>query len=492
MTQAPSTPTSAPPASTSALPNDNAPRAIFEALKRAWRDQGGLTYEQRMDYLDKLGDALERYEERLATAVSADFGNRSKYETAMAEVFIPISGVKYVRRHLRSWMRSERRGVSWIFLPASNKIIHQPLGVVGIIAPWNYPIQLSIVPLIYAIAAGNRVALKPSELTPRTSEVLAELIAEVFPRDLVGVVIGGPDVGVAFSKLPFDHLFFTGSTSVGRHVMRAASDNLVPVTLELGGKSPVIVAPGYPMDKAVERIAQGKLFNAGQTCIAPDYALVPEGQVDAFVAAFQAQVKAYYPSLADNSDYTSIVSERHYDRLVQLVAEARAKGAKVIEVNPAGESLAPASRKLAPTLVIDAPDDSGIMQDEIFGPLLPIVTYKTIDEAIAYINDRPRPLALYHFDRDHDRTKRVLQKTTSGGACVNDTLLHVGQEDLPFGGVGPSGMGAYHGPEGFQTFSHKKAVFHQARLNSAGMLAPPYGKTLERLMNLLIGKANRK
>ncbi|MFO0744673.1 MAG: coniferyl aldehyde dehydrogenase [Myxococcota bacterium] len=478
--------------SPAALPADNAARAVFETLKRAWREQSGLSYEQRMDYLDKLHDAVKRYEERLSAAVSADFGNRSKFETAMAEIFVVLASIKYIRRHLKTWMRSERRAVQWIFLPAKNKVIYQPLGVVGIIGPWNYPIQLLLIPLAYAIAAGNRVALKPSELTPKTTDVTAELVAEVFPRDLVGVVTGGPEVGVAFSKLPFDHMFFTGSTSVGRHVMRAAAENLVPVTLELGGKSPAIIAPDYPMEKAVERIVSGKLFNAGQTCIAPDYALVPAARMEAFVEAFQAQVKAFYPTLAQNVDYTSIISDRHYQRLVGLVAEARTKGARIVEANPAGETLAPESRKIAPTLVIGAPDDTTIMQDEIFGPLLPVVPYGSFDEAIAYVNDRPRPLALYHFDRDGERTRHVLARTTSGGACVNDTLLHVGQEDLPFGGVGPSGMGAYHGPEGFQTFSHKKAVFQQARLNSAGMLAPPYGKNLERLMNLLIGKANRR
>ncbi|MCC6624202.1 MAG: coniferyl aldehyde dehydrogenase [Deltaproteobacteria bacterium] len=484
------TPTTPTTPSTKELPAQ--PRAVFETLKRAWREQGGLSYEQRMDYLDKVGDALKRYEERLAAAIDKDFGNRSKYETAIAEMFTTLNALRYVRRHLRGWMRPERRAIEWVFLPGRNQVVHQPLGVVGVIGPWNYPVYLVLVPLIYAIAAGNRVAIKPSEITPHTTEVLAELIAEVFPRDLVGVVTGGPDVGAAFTKLPFDHLFFTGSTSVGRHVMRAAAENLVPVTLELGGKSPCVVAPEFPIEKAAERIMAGKCLNAGQTCIAPDYALVHESRVEAFVQACEAVVRRSYPTLAKNPDFTSIVSERHYTRLRGLVEEARGKGARVVELNPAGEALPAEGRKIAPTLVIGAPDDTGVMQDEVFGPIMAVVPYKTVDEAIAYVNDRPRPLALYYFDRDGARIKRVLRSTTSGGVTVNDTMLHIAQDDMPFGGVGPSGMGSCHGVEGFLTFSHKKAVFHQARFNTAGLLSPPFGKALDRLLNLLVGKANRR
>ena len=474
-----------------ALTEDPA-RAAFDRLKTAWREHQGLSYQERMRLLERFADALVQWEERLATAISEDFGNRSRHETAIAEVFVTLAGIRYIRKHLRSWMRPDARETSWVFLPAKNRVIHQPLGVVGVISPWNYPLQLALIPIAYAVAAGNRVVLKPSEITPRTSETLAAMLAEVFPADVVTTVLGGPEVGVAFSRLPFDHLFFTGSTSVGRHVMRAAAENLVPVTLELGGKSPALVHADYPLDKAAERIAVGKLFNAGQTCVAPDYALVREDQVEAFAGAFRAVVSRLYPRLADNPDYTSIVSERHYRRLVGLVDEAKTKGARVIEVNPAGETLDPAARKLAPTLVIGAADDAAILQDEIFGPLLPIVAYRRLEDAIEYVNARPRPLALYYFDRDGDRTRKVLSQTTSGGACVNDTLLHVGQDDLPFGGVGPSGMGSYHGPEGFFTFTHKKAVFFQARLNSGALLSPPYGSTIDRLMNLLVGKNKRR
>ncbi len=465
--------------------------AAYTRLRAAWDDEGGLDYAQRVQYIDRLREAIERWEEPLAAAVSEDFGHRSRHETAAAEIFPAIGTAKYIRKHLRGWMRGEKRHTSIVFAPAKNRVMMQPLGVVGIIAPWNYPIQLAMVPLLFAIAAGNRVLIKPSELTPRTSDAIARMIAEVFPADVVSVVEGGPEVGVAFSKLPFDHIFFTGSTAVGRHVMRAAAENLVPVTLELGGKSPVVIHADYPMDKAVDRIVFGKLLNAGQTCIAPDYILCPEGQEERFEQVFRETVTRYYPSLADNRDYTSIVADRHYDRLCRLRDGAREAGARVVEVNPRGEELPKSGRKLAPTLLFGVPEGAEILEEEIFGPLLPVVPYRTLDEAIAYVNARPRPLALYYFDHDDARVERVLAKTTSGGAAVNDTLLHVAQEDLPFGGVGPSGLGSYHGVEGFRTFSHAKGVFEQARLNTAGLLTPPYGKFMNRMMNLLIGKARR-
>ena len=467
-------------------------RPVFERIATAWRQHLGLSYAERIALLDRLHDGTKRWEERLATAIDEDFGSRSKIETAMAEVFIALASIKYIKRHLKSWMRPEARETSWVFMPAKNRVVYQPKGVVGVISPWNYPLQLALVPIAYAIAAGNRVILKPSELTPKTSDALADMLGEVFPPDICAVITGGPEVGIAFSKLPFDHLFFTGSTTVGRHVMRAAAEHLVPVTLELGGKSPVVIHADYPLDKAAERVAVGKLLNAGQTCVAPDYVLVPEGKEDAFVQAFSAAVARLYPTLADNPDYTSIVSDRHYQRLARLRDEARDKGAKVVEVNPANETLAPAKRKLAPTLILSTPETCEVLQDEIFGPLLPVIPYGRLEDAIAHINARPRPLALYYFDRDDDRIKKVLTDTTSGGACINETMLHVGQDDLPFGGVGPAGMGAYHGREGFLTLSHAKAVFHQSRLNSTGLLAPPYGTKIERMLNLLIGKARRR
>ena len=465
--------------------------AAFTRLREAFARDGGLAYGERVAWLDRLKEAIIRWEEPLAGAISEDFGHRSRHETSVAEIFPSLGTIDYVRKHLRGWMRGESRATSILFAPAKNRIMSQPLGVVGVIGPWNYPVQLALIPLAYAIAAGNRVLLKPSEMTPRTSDALHRMIAEVFPPDVVAVVEGGVEVGAAFSRLQFDHLFFTGSTTVGRHVMRAAAENLVPVTLELGGKSPVILHRDYPMAQAVDRVVFGKMLNAGQTCIAPDYVLCPEGQLAEFEACFRAAVARMYPTLLENPDYTSIAADRHYDRLVRLRDGAAAAGARVVEVNPSAEPLPRERRKLAPTLLFDVPADTEVMQDEIFGPLLPVVPYGQLDDAIAFVNARPRPLALYYFDRDKDRIDRVLTRTTSGGACINDTLLHVAQEDLPFGGVGPSGLGAYHGVEGFRTFSHAKGVFEQTRLNSAGFLSPPYGKLVNTLLDFLIGKARR-
>jgi len=460
----------------------------FAALKTGWEEAGGLNYEQRMDALTRLLDATRRWEGRIADAIDADFGARSRHETAMAEVFVVVSYIKYVQKHLKRWMRPSRRHVDMLFKPAANEVLYQPLGVVGVIAPWNYPVQLALVPLASALAAGNRVLLKPSEITGQTAEVMTDMMAELFSPRVVGVVNGGADVGAAFSRLPFDHLFFTGSTGVGRHIMRAAADNLTPVTLELGGKSPTIVHRDYPIDKAAERIAVGKCLNAGQTCIAPDYVLCPRDQVDAFVAAFEDVVGKAYPTLGDNPDYTAILNDAHYQRVASYVAEAREADVRAVEVNPAGEDLPAAGRKIAPTLLVDPPDSLRVMQDEIFGPVLPIVPYDHLDDAIRYVNDRPRPLALYYFDRDKHRVKRVLQDTISGGVSVNETMLHIIQDDMPFGGVGPSGMGAYHGREGFETFSHRRAVFRQARLNTVGLLLPPYGGRIDKLLDFMIGR----
>ena len=463
-------------------------RDRFDVLKAAYKDSGQLDYDERIDVLDRLLDATRRWESRVADAINADFGTRSRHETAMAEVYFTVSAIKYIKKHLKSWMKPQSRHVGLVFKPATNKVQHQALGVVGVIAPWNYPFQLSLTPLVTAVAAGNRVLLKPSELTPKTAETITNMLAEVIAPTIVDVVNGGTDVGVAFSRLPFDHLFFTGSTQVGRHVMRAAAENLTPVTLELGGKSPTIIHGDYPLEQAAARVASGKLVNAGQTCIAPDYVLVPRGSDKTFASLFQQSATRYYPSLANNPDYTSIVSDRHYKRLVGLIEDAKDKGATIVEVNPAQEALPTDGRKIAPTLILDATDEMKVMQEEIFGPILPVVTYDSLEDAIAYVNERPRPLALYYFDRSKTRAARVLDETVSGGACVNDTLLHVAQEDMPFGGVGPSGMGSYHGYEGFERFSHKKSVFHQSRINGAALLNPPYTSRLDKLLSFMIGR----
>jgi len=467
-------------------PSNEALADVLRRMKEAQRKSGAPTYEERIASLEKLEHALLSRKNAIADAVSRDFGNRSRHESMVSEIFIVLGAIKHAKAHLREWMEPEERETSFVFLPARVELRPQPLGVVGIISPWNYPVQLALSPLVGVLAAGNRAIIKPSELVPETAALLRDLVAETFPPDQVTVITGGPDVGEAFSRLPFDHLVFTGSTRVGKIVMRAAAENLVPVTLELGGKSPTIVARDFSMKTAAERIAAGKLFNAGQTCIAPDYVMVPAGTRDAFVEAYKAAVAKMYPSLEKNPDYTSIVNDKHRSRVEGYVQDAKTRGARVVEINPAAEGL-DGTRKMAPALVLDPTDEMMVMQEEIFGPVLPVITYQSLDEAIAYVNDRPRPLALYLFSNDRNTIDRVLTGTVSGGVTVNETMLHVTQDDLPFGGIGPSGMGAYHAKEGFDSFTKKKPVFRQARLNTTGLLRPPYGKTVDRLLKFLLG-----
>jgi coniferyl-aldehyde dehydrogenase len=460
-------------------------RAIFDAQRAAFLRAGPPSLKERRAALKSLGEAIGRSTDRLAAAISADFGNRSRYETELGEVVPAQSAIRHSLRQLRRWMRPKRVSVGLELMPASARILYQPLGVVGIISPWNYPFNLAIVPLVAALAAGNRVMLKPSELTPRTSSFLAEFLAGLFPTEQVAVILGGPEIGQLFAGLPFDHLLYTGSTAVGRRVMQAAAENLTPVTLELGGKSPCILGEDAPLQSAVESIVYGKLLNAGQTCIAPDYVLLPEPALDEFVGLATATVQKFYPTLAGNPDYSSIVDERHYRRVAQYVAEAKASGARVIEINPGRETLPAEARKLLPTLVIEPRDDLAVMREEIFGPVLPIKTYRALDQAIDYVNHHPRPLALYYFGADAGKRDEVLRRTVSGGASVNTTLFHFAAENLPFGGVGPSGIGAYHGEFGFQTFSHRKGVFLQSRLNAARLLYPPFGLLTDWMLRIL-------
>jgi coniferyl-aldehyde dehydrogenase len=460
-------------------------RATLETQRAAFLRAGAPALEQRRADLAKLRDAIRQKTDRLADAISADFGNRSRYETELAEVFPALSAIRHASSHLGNWMRPKKVSVGLELMPAGARILYQPVGVVGIISPWNYPFQLAIMPLIAALAAGNRVMLKPSELTPRTSDFIAEFLASLYPPEQVATVVGGPDVGQAFARLPFDHLFYTGSTAVGRLVMQAAADNLTPVTLELGGKSPCIIGEDATLPAAVESIVYGKLLNAGQTCIAPDYVLLPESRREDFIRLATETVQKFYPTLAANPDYTSIVNERHYRRIAQYVEEARAKGTRLVEINPAHETLPADSRKLPPTLVVDPADDLSVMHEEIFGPVLPVKTYAGIDEAIDYINARPRPLALYYFGADAGKRDEVLRRTISGGVSVNETLFHVVVENLPFGGVGASGIGAYHGEFGFQTFSHRRGVFLQSRINAARFLRPPFGRVADMMIKFL-------
>ncbi|MEZ4319513.1 MAG: coniferyl aldehyde dehydrogenase [Myxococcota bacterium] len=461
-------------------------QAALDEQRAAFARQPNPTAAERDRWLATLLSVVLDHKQRFVEAISADFGNRSAHETLGAEVMVTAAGIRYLRQHLKEWMAVEPRHISLLFAPARGEVRYQPKGVIGVISPWNYPLQLALVPVATALAAGNRVLLKPSELSPATSALMQELLHAAFPRDLVQVVTGGPDVGAAFAGLKLDHLMYTGSTHVGRLVMLAAAQNLVPVTLELGGKSPAIVHPDAPFKVAVERVAFGKVLNAGQTCVAPDYALVPRAMEARFVDALAARFAEMLPTLATNRDYTSIINERHRARVAGLVEDARAKGARVREVNPASEDLT-GSGKVAPTILQGVSDDMEVMHEEIFGPVLPVVPYDTLDDAIAYVNARPRPLALYYFDTNAGRVDKVMSATHSGGACVNDVALHVGQDDLPFGGIGPSGLGAYHGREGFLAFSHAKSVFHQRRLRLTQLFNPPYGATIDAILKVLVG-----
>ena len=467
-----------------AAPTSGDLAGAFERQRRALHAGKSLPYGERMAALATLASLLKTNAQALCTAVDRDFKGRAFQETRLLEIFPALEAIRHARRHLRRWMRPQRRPTSLWFLPGRSRLMFQPLGVVGIVVPWNYPVYLAIAPVVAALAAGNRVLVKMSEAAPATGELLARLVAERFDPERLAVVNGGVDAARAFVSLPFDHLLFTGSTEVGRDVMRSAAANLTPVTLELGGKSPAIVGRDIAVAEAADRIVYGKCLNAGQTCVAPDYALVPEERLEEFAAAARASVARLYPRLADNPDYSAIINARHHARLAAYLDEARAQGARVEAINPAGEDFA-GSPKMAPHLVFDARDSMRLMREEIFGPILPLVPYGTLDEAIAFVNARARPLALYVFDHDRAAIGRVLAETVSGGVTVNETILHLAQEELPFGGVGASGMGAYHGRAGFETFSKAKPVFFQSRLNALKLFRPPYGARFERLLKLL-------
>jgi coniferyl-aldehyde dehydrogenase len=452
-------------------------QSAFALQRKAFQANPMPSAEQRIQWLNMLRDQLRNERQALIDAISKDFSNRSADETLLAELMPSLHGIHYASKRIKKWMKPSKRSVGMQFMPAQAKVIYQPLGVVGVIVPWNYPLFLAIGPLTGALAAGNRVMIKMSESTPATSQLIKDMLGKIFPEDLVSVVQGEADVGVAFSKLPFDHLLFTGATSIGKHVMRAAADNLTPVTLELGGKSPAIVSADVPLDHAAERIAFGKTLNAGQTCVAPDYVLCPRDRVDGFVEAYRKAVASFFPKLTDNPDYTAIINDRQHARLQSYLQDAESKGATLIHLFPEGQG-----RRLPQTVLLNVNDDMRIMQEEIFGPLLPIIPYDKIEDAFAYIAERDRPLALYYFGYDKQEQQRVLHETHSGGVCLNDTLLHVAQDDMPFGGVGPSGMGHYHGHEGFLTFSKAKGVFIKQSYNAAKMIYPPYGGLLHKLV----------
>lgn len=477
----------APKVAGSELDSSAEMQRVLEAQKSAHTKEGPPSADKRIEWLDRAIALLAGHKDAIAEALREDFGHRSVQSTLLTDVAGSISPLKHAKAHLKTWMKREKRSVSPALLGllgAKAYVEYQPKGVVGVISPWNFPVNLTFTPLAGIFAAGNRAMIKPSEYTPRSSELMARMFRSAFDETEVAVFTGGPDVGAAFSKLAFDHLLFTGATSIAYHVMRAAAENLVPLTLELGGKSPVIVGDSADLNLTAKRVMMGKTLNVGQICLAPDYVFVPSSKSRDFVAAADSAVRAMYPTLKDNPDYTSVINQRHYDRLTGYLEDAKAKGAELIELNPAKEDFRQQPFwKIPPTLVLNPTDDMAVMKDEIFGPIMPVKTYEAVDDAISYVNEHARPLGLYYFGSDAEERKRVLSRTTSGGATVNDVVMHVSMEDLPFGGIGPSGMGAYHGIDGFRTFSHPKAVFQQAKMDVTAMLRPPYGEKIQKALD---------
>ncbi|MGV3479248.1 MAG: coniferyl aldehyde dehydrogenase [Sphingobium sp.] len=456
-------------------------QAVLDAQRAAFMAELPVPIAIRKDRLKRCVALLVDNSDALCDALSDDFGHRSREQSQITDIVASIRALKHAIAHVDRWARPERRKLDFPLglLGARAHVEYQPKGVVGVISPWNFPVQLTMGPIGGAFAAGNRVMVKSSEYTPGVAALLEEIAPRYFDATELAFFSGGPEVGKAFSALPFDHLIFTGATAIGRHILHAAADNLTPVTLELGGKSPTIIGRGANIAQASERIALGKMLNAGQICLAPDYLLVPEENEAAMVEGVKAAASALYPTLLANPDYTSVVNGRHVTRLKAHLDDARAKGAEVIEVNPAGEDFASSNGQKMPLHIVrNVSDEMTVMQEEIFGPILPVKTYRAVGEAIDYVNAHDRPLGLYYFGGDAAEERMVLDRTISGGATVNDVIFHVSMEDLPFGGVGPSGMGSYHGQDGFRTFSHAKSVYRQPKIDVAKLagIKPPYGK----------------
>lgn len=453
-------------------------KALLAAQKAAFRAERHRPLDKRKADLDRVANLCRTHADAIADAISRDFGNRAKQESVIAEIAFVIQDAGHAKKHLGKWAKPRKVGVPMTLMPGSATIRREPKGVVGIVSPWNYPFQLAMAPLVAALAAGCRAMIKPSEYTPAMAELMKTLLAEAFEEDHVTVITGGPAVGEAFTKLKFDHLFYTGSTQIGRLVAMAAAENLVPVTLELGGKSPAIVTPGYPTVSAAKSIGWGKLFNAGQTCVAPDYVLTPKGTERDLGEAIIKVAKHQFKEAASDDAYTAIVSDRHYARLNEMIEEARAGGAEILQPEHDAEA-ARAARKIPATIVLNPPADCRLMTEEIFGPILPINGYTELDAATDYVADHDHPLALYVYSTDKTQADRVLDNTLSGGVGVNSNLLHLSVPDLPFGGIGASGQGAYHGEAGFLTFSHERSVFRTGKWHPSRLLAPPYGKMYE-------------
>ena len=460
---------------------------LLARQRKAFRD-APPDYQKRLNSLKLIETAVIDRQLEIVAAVDSDFGGRARQETLALELAPLVDAIRHTRRHLAKWMKPRQVSVGLNFFPATARIICQPLGVVGIIGAWNYPIFLALSPLVDAIAAGNHALVKPSELAPASAELLQKIVADLFPEEYIGVFTGDAKVAAEFAAQPFDHLLFTGSTRVGKLIMRAASENLTPVTLELGGKCPAIIHPEFPLRTAVERILTGKLYNAGQTCLAPDYVFVHELRQEEFVRAAKEVAQRLYSQWAGNPDYSRIINRAHYQRLCDYVKDATARGAQVVALGKDTNGCNAENRVLPPVILQNVTDGMRVMQEEIFGPILPILPFRELDEALQYVNDREHPLALYYFDYDARRVDRVLRSTVSGGVTINDVIYHVAQNNLPFGGVGASGMGCYHGKAGFETFSKKKGVLMQSRFSTLKFLRPPYGPMAERVIRFLLRK----
>ena len=457
-------------------------QAQFSRLQKLSRTQPINDWATRETQLDNLEVMLSDNQELLAKAISADFGYRSESETQFAELFPSFTGISYAKKHGKRWMKAQRASISALYMPAHNEIQPQPLGVVGIMVPWNYPLFLAIGPMIDALTAGNRIMIKMSEAAPQFAQTFAETISRYFSPDMVCVVIGEVDIAAAFSELPFDHLLYTGSTAVGKKVMAAAAPNLTPVTLELGGKSPVIILEGANLENAVNRVMMGKTLNAGQTCIAPDYVLIQRQYHEEFVRLAREWMEKHYPNIEENPDYSRIINGEQFKRVKGYLDDLSSE--RVYKLTDAKSNI---ETRLMPPVIISEPiADSDLMQNEIFAPILPLMHYETLDEAIAFINERPRPLALYVFGDNNRDIDKVRTDTVSGGLCINEVIMHVAQHDLPFGGVGDSGMGSYHGKAGFERLSHMKPVFVQSKLNGLNILLPPYGSLFKKAMAIFL------
>ena len=452
----------------------------LKTLKNSFNKVPFPDIKQRQQDLRSLKALLLDNQDALIQAMGQDFGNRSSDDSKIGDILTTVQGINYSLAHIKKWMKPSKRHLSLLLQPASARVEYQPLGVVGIIVPWNYPVFLGLGPLTAALSAGNKSMIKMSEYTPNTARLLKQLVNKYFEPNKISIIEGDASVAVAFSSLPFDHLFFTGSTNVGKLVMRSAAENLVPVTLELGGKSPAIIADDMDIDTAVHRFILGKTLNAGQTCVAPDYIFCPKGKTQQLINAIETTFKSMYPSVKDNKDYTSVVNSAQHARLQGLIDDAKAKGAVITPLG--GDPGCAKTRQMPLTLIHGVNNEMQVMQQEIFGPLLPILEYDRLDEAIDYINEGERPLALYIYSFNKTYQNKILKSTHSGGVCINDAAFHVAAEDLPFGGVGSSGMGSYHGSEGFNTFSHAKSILSRGRLSFGKLLFPPFGTAVHNLI----------